>query len=183
MGRIGYLLLALGFLAATYVASLSPTQVNWLYFAPAIVFAAIGVIMIRVARRAAARDSTRMKDNLVALDRSLAAINANLDQFRTGARDLPGHQIRFEIDRLFRDDLRAFADARETITHLFGLRAYGDVMSAFAAGERYINRIWSASADGYDEEARAYIEHARVQFQEARTAFDRACQGAGQASA
>jgi hypothetical protein len=174
VGRIGFVLLALGFLAATYVASLSPTEVNWLFFAPAVAVAAAGVLMIRSARSAAARDSTVLKDNLAALDRSLASINANLDKLRAGASQLPGHQLRFEIDRLFRDDLRAFADARETITHLFGLRVYGDVMSAFAAGERYMNRIWSASADGYEEEARAYIDRAHAQFVEARAVFDRA---------
>jgi len=174
MGQFGFLLLAVGFIAATYVASLSPTEVDWLLFAPAVAVGAIGVYMIRTSRSVAARDSAALKDNLAALDRSLTSINANLDKFRAGAAQLPAHQLRFEIDRIFRDDLRAFADARETIAHLFGLRAYGEVMSAFAAGERYINRIWSASADGYEEEARAYIDRAHAQFVEARATFDRA---------
>ena len=41
-------------------------------------------------------------------------------------------------------------------------------MSAFAAGERYLNRVWSASADGYVDEAREYIERAREQFVDAK---------------
>jgi hypothetical protein len=41
-------------------------------------------------------------------------------------------------------------------------------MSQFAAGERYINRVWSASADGYDAEARNYLERAASQFRDAR---------------
>lgn len=174
MNRIRYLLLAAGFIAAAYVASLSPTEVNWLFFAPAIVAAAIGVVMIRGARKAAARDSTVLKQNLDLLDRSLQNICENLEAFRKGSAEIPGHELRFEIDRQFRDDLRDFADARESMIVLFGMRAYGEVMSAFAAGERYINRIWSASADGYEEEARAYIEHAHVQFGQARAAFNKA---------
>jgi hypothetical protein len=44
-------------------------------------------------------------------------------------------------------------------------------MSNFAAGERYINRVWSASTDGYVDEVRAYLERARTQFGEARSHF------------
>ncbi len=41
-------------------------------------------------------------------------------------------------------------------------------MSAFAAGERYINRVWSASADSYIDEVMLYLDKAQVQFIEAR---------------
>ena len=50
------------------------------------------------------------------------------------------------------------------MVHLFGLQTYADIMSHFAAGERYINRVWSASADGYDEEAGDYLVKASQQF-------------------
>jgi hypothetical protein len=50
------------------------------------------------------------------------------------------------------------------MVHLFGLQTYADIMSHFAAGERYINRVWSASADGYDEEAESYLVKASEQF-------------------
>jgi len=40
------------------------------------------------------------------------------------------------------------------------------VMSMFAAGERYLNRVWSASADGYIDEVNTYLEKARGQFSE-----------------
>ncbi|MDZ7770818.1 MAG: hypothetical protein U5K38_18035 [Woeseiaceae bacterium] len=42
-------------------------------------------------------------------------------------------------------------------------------MSEFAAGERYINRVWSASADGYDGEAADYIAKAAHQFRDAQS--------------
>ena len=78
----------------------------------------------------------------------------------------------FEIDRRFRTDLNRFVDARESLTHIYGLQAYADIMSAFAAGERYLNRVWSASADGYADEARDYIGRARSQFEEARAKLE-----------
>ena len=48
--------------------------------------------------------------------------------------------------------------------HVFGIQNYADVMSNFAAGERYINRVWSASTDGYVDEVREYLERAHRQF-------------------
>lgn len=55
--------------------------------------------------------------------------------------------------------------------YIFGLQNYADVMSAFAAGERYINRVWSASTDGYVDEVCAYLERATQQFREVRVLF------------
>ena len=37
-------------------------------------------------------------------------------------------------------------------------------MTRFAAGERYLNRVWSASADGYIDEVNEYLEKAKDQF-------------------
>jgi len=40
-------------------------------------------------------------------------------------------------------------------------------MGYFASGERYLNRVWSASADGYIDEVAAYLDKAQLQFSEA----------------
>jgi hypothetical protein len=74
---------------------------------------------------------------------------------------------------LFRHDLNEFAEARETMIHVFGMQQFADVMSAFAAGERYINRVWSASTDGYVDEVQKYIKRAREQFAEATELFSK----------
>lgn len=86
-----------------------------------------------------------------------------------GKADIPPYELRFEIDRRFRTDLNRFVAARESLVHIYGLQAYADIMSAFAAGERYLNRVWSASADGYVDEAREYIGRAREQFVDAKS--------------
>ena len=83
-------------------------------------------------------------------------------------------QICVKIDAKLREDLRRFADARESMVHLFGLQIYANVMSDFAAGERFVNRVWSASADGYDTEARTYLGKAATQFRSARQQLETA---------
>ena len=95
----------------------------------------------------------------------------NLDTLCEDKENLPVYEARFEIDRRFREDLNRFAEARETMIHVFGIQGYANVMSAFAAGERYINRVWSASTDGYLEEVNRYLEKARNQFIDANGLF------------
>ena len=96
-----------------------------------------------------------MSGNLQILETSLTNILDNLETLNDDSDTLPVYEARFEIDRLLRDDLNNFANARESMKHVFGLQHYADVMSAFAAGERYINRVWSASTDGYVDEVRS----------------------------
>jgi len=110
--------------------------------------------------------------NIQILGASLENVCQNLEAICARGDDLPVYEARFEIDRLFRDDLSRFAEARESMIHVFGMQNYADVMSNFAAGERYINRVWSASTDGYVDEVRMYLERAREQFREARRHFD-----------
>ncbi len=81
--------------------------------------------------------------------------------------------MRHRIDELFSDDLTTFVEARESLTHIYSLQVYADVMSHFASGERYLNRVWSASADGYVDEITAYLDKAQTQFTEA---LDKVCQ-------
>ncbi|GAB4199413.1 MAG: hypothetical protein Tsb002_34950 [Wenzhouxiangellaceae bacterium] len=168
MLKLGYLLLIIGFLGATYFASLDPIAIPWLYFVPMIGLGIAGVIMIRVARGSSAKAEHVLAGNREVLEKSLQQIVQRLDDLRQRKVEIPTYEMRFEIDRLFRDDLRRFADARESLTHLYGLQAYADVMSAFAAGERYLNRIWSASTDGYQDEVLSYVDRANTQFIQAR---------------
>lgn len=168
MTRIGYFLLAVGFLGATIVASLHVETVNWLIFGAFSLLAIVGVLVLQRGKKMAAADSTLLDSDRAILRDSIAHIEKNLAELEKCKTDIPPHEMRFEIDKLFRDDLRNFAEARDSLKNLYGLAVFADVMSAFAAGERYLNRIWSASADGYVDEVLMYVKRAHEQFVEAR---------------
>lgn len=174
MTRIGYLLLTVGFLGATLVASLHTEAVNWLYFGVFALLGTAGVFVLQHGRKLAAADSALLDSDRATLRNSIDHIEKNLADLEKRKEDIPPHDMRFEIDKLFREDLRNFAEARDSLKNLYGLSAFADVMSAFAAGERYINRIWSASADGYVDEVLLYVKRAHEQFVEARQKLDRA---------
>lgn len=167
-----FLLLVIGFIFAALVAMLDVTEVNWLLFAAPLVVGFFGVIWHRRRLHAMASHGEVVTGNLSTLQNSLISIVNNLQPMVDKPDELPTHQARFEIDRLFREDLNRFANAREAMSHAFGLQAYADVMSSFAAGERYINRVWSASADGYVDEVNKYLKRAFDQFQDALKLFN-----------
>ncbi|MDH4031818.1 MAG: hypothetical protein OEU49_13280 [Chromatiales bacterium] len=169
MAWAGYLLTVLGFLAGAFLASLDPVEMQWRWFVPCLLIGSIGVFLVKRSSHASARSDETLANNRDHVEGSLDSILENLAVLDAGKADIPPYELRFEIDRRFRTDLNRFVAARESLVHIYGLQAYADIMSAFAAGERYLNRVWSASADGYVDEAREYIGRAREQFVDAKS--------------
>ena len=167
MKTIGFFLLAAGFLAGAYATALDVENVNWQIFAVAAIAAIGGLILIKRAARAHAQSDEVLELNKGELRDSIANVVRDLGEIIAGT-DSRGSELRDAIDLRLRNDLRRFAAARESMVHLFGLQTYADIMSSFAAGERYINRVWSASADGYEEEAETYLAKAAEQFEDAQ---------------
>jgi hypothetical protein len=165
------ILVMAAFLAGAFLAVLDPRQIDWNYMIPVLIAGIIGLVIYRKAQRKETRAGDRLAGNIEILEKSLAKILGNLEDLCRRGDDLPVYDARFEIDRLFRADLNDFADARKSMVHVFGIQNYADVMSNFAAGERYINRVWSASTDGYVDEVREYLERARDQFTEGNRHF------------
>ena len=165
MKNIAYFMIAAGFLGAAYATSLHAQQVDWTLFVISALISTAGVIIAKRMDSADARSESVLNTNRAELNESITNIVTGLGDTAYES----GEQLRDWIDEQLRPDLRRFADARESMVHLYGLQTYADIMSNFATGERYINRVWSASADGYDSEAATYLEKAAGQFAEAQT--------------
>ncbi len=179
MKIVGYLLLISGFLAAAYATALDTQLTNWSYFIPAAIGAIAGVLVIKRLDRGEARSEHVLTANRAELGESLSNIIRDLEQINGESQSLSANDLRDAIDEKLRNDLRRFADARESLIHLYGLQTYADIMSDFAAGERYVNRVWSAAADDYDAEAWTYVGKALTRFKEATGRLE----AAGQATA
>ena len=177
MKKIAYLLLVAGFLFGAYTTALDVKSVDWNLFAIAAFASILGVIIAKRQDRADARSDSVLQTNRNELNESISNIVRDLSDMIDGAT-ASGDQLRDWIDDALRPDLRRFVDARQSMVHLFGLQTYADIMSNFAAGERYINRVWSASADGYDGEAEQYLGRAVEVFSEAQTELTAAARNA-----
>jgi hypothetical protein len=165
MKKLAHIMIAAGFLGAAFATSLHAQQVDWTMFAIAALVSAAGVILSKRLDNADARSESVLSNNRNELNESISNIVAHLED----STALSGEKLRDWIDEHLRADLLRFADARESMVHLYGLQTYADIMSNFATGERYINRVWSASADGYDTEAESYLGRAAEQFSNAQT--------------
>lgn len=168
MKPLGLTLITLSFLAGSYLTSLDALEVNWTLFLIALGGGLAGVILVQIAERQLARADDKIASNISSLSTSLDNLVRNITELNAKKDDINTYDVRHKIDELLLDDLNTFAEARESISHKHGLQAYADIMSDFAGGERYLNRIWSASADGYIDEVNLYLGKAEYQFLEAQ---------------
>lgn len=173
MKRLGFILITVGFLAASYAAVLHETEVQWWLFVPMVLVAVAGVALARTGSRRLAFHADTVASNIDDIDRSLKALAGNVAMLNRDKEKIPTHDMRHKIDELLTDDLNTFVDARETIANKYGLNEYADIMSHFAAGERYINRVWSCSADGYIDEVNIFIARAEEQFADTLSRFQK----------
>lgn len=166
MSKIGYLMITVGFLAGALAATADKENVQWGYFAAALAVGIVGVGLVRFSTHREKRGEGKLTSDIQSIEASLERIVDNMTRLNAQKTSINTYDVRHRVDELFPGDLTVFVDARESIAHSHGLPAYADVMSSFAAGERYLNRVWSASADGYIDEVNTYLDKAQTQFAE-----------------
>ncbi len=164
MKKLGFLIITVGFLAGSLAAVVDEQNVQWSYFVAALFAGAVGIVLVRFGERRESRAEGKLTSNIQSIETSLGRIVENMTRLNTEKHSINTYDVRHRIDELFVEDLNIFVQTRQSIVHTYGLGAYADVMSCFAAGERYLNRVWSASADGYIDEVNAYLEKAQAQF-------------------
>lgn len=166
MRKIGYLMITVGFLAGSLAVTVGKEDVFWGWFVAALEFGIVGVVLVRLGTHQEKRVEGKLTADIQSIEASLTRIVENMTGLNAQKSSIDTYDVHGRIDELFIDDLDNFVRARESIAHGHGLAAYADVMSSFAAGERYLNRVWSASTDGYIDEVHAYLDKAQAQFVE-----------------
>ena len=172
MKYLGFIFLLIGFLAGALFSVLNAANVHWLFYIISIIFAVVGIVILRIASKKESQHEDVVTENIISVEESLKRIVVNIEKLDIEKDDIYTYDVHGKIDSLFLHDLNEFVDARKSIIHTFGLSAYADVMTNFAAGERYLNRVWSASVDGYIDEVNQYITKAKDQFKMALNIFD-----------
>ncbi len=160
-------MIVIGFIAGALLSVVDELEVQWGFFVCALIVGAIGVVLVQSGKRQHTKSEEKLTSNIQNIQASLSRIAENITQLNAAKDSIDTYDMRGRIDELFSDDLAVFVQARESISHLYGLQAYADIMSYFASGERYLNRIWSASADGYIDEVNIYLDKAQQQFADA----------------
>jgi len=129
---------------------------------------ALGLVILHRGSRAATQAAHVLAGDQSILAQSVAALLEQLSRVREQFDANRLEVVRNAIDSGMRGEITRFVDARESMIHLYGMQTYADIMSDFAAGERYLNRVWSASTDAYPDEVCDYLDKADEQFTSAR---------------
>ena len=166
MKNAGYLLIAAGFLVGAFFSVLP--EVVWVYVVVGLAVGVVGIVMVRLAERQRVRETVAREGGVQQLQIVLDRMVENLRRLNAKKHELDTYDVHRQIDELFKTDLAAFVEGRESITHVYNLQSYAEIMSPFAAGERYLNRVWSASTDGYVDEVNEYLDRAEEQFVDAQ---------------
>ncbi|MEM7309407.1 MAG: hypothetical protein AAF682_22180 [Planctomycetota bacterium] len=101
----------------------------------------------------------------------LDTLAQRVEELAGSAAQLDIDEIRGAVDPLLSGELYRLIEHRGVVQAAFGSARFAAIYGPLAGGERFLNRCWSASVDGYPEEARACLGDALPLLQEARTAF------------
>ncbi|MEM8735261.1 MAG: hypothetical protein AAGG44_13605 [Planctomycetota bacterium] len=178
----GQLLLWLGFLGGSLASVLrleneaSPWQtIPWFLYGSAFVIGVIGVLILRADKASKSAEDSASETGLTAVKEHLANGAEAVARLHGNLSEMTCEDVLEYIDTECVPHFAEFAEGRSTIANRFGNMAYAEVMTEFASGERYVNRAWSAAADGYVDEVEASVAHAHAFMQAANTCLA-ACQ-------
>ncbi|HSM13242.1 MAG TPA: hypothetical protein VLA66_04175 [Thermoanaerobaculia bacterium] len=167
MRAIAYLLIGVGFVAAAYQAVRTVEGMEIPLYLAGLAVGVAGVALARWHAWTTSRKAEHVQAGLAELHERLERLHDRAQAFEREKDSIRVGDLKRRVEDEFVDDLAAFAERRETIAVRFGLQAYADVMSPFASAERHLNRVWSASTDGYGDEAREMIGRAREELADA----------------
>ena len=173
MKIVGYLLMIVGFIGGALIGTYNKEVINWYHFVPSLIVGVLGVILLRRTKYRHTKGEDKLGSDIKNIETSLNTIVEKIDNFNKEKESIGVYDIHEKIDTLFIDDINTFVEARQSIIHRFNMQSYADLMNHFAAAERYLNRSWSASADGYIDESYAYIAKAAEQFDVTKQHFDK----------
>lgn len=146
----------------------------WMFMASAGGLGA-GALMVRTATKRALRASVLSQPG----GKAVGSPTALLEEVRRTVSGLlnempamPSEEARLEaiVERLGavqRNELAAFAEARQALIARLSMSGFAGLMDRFATAERRLNRAWSAAADGVFEEAFVSLQSSVAPLEEA----------------
>ena len=164
MKALGLIRTTLGFTAGAFYSVSGRGSIDWTFYGIALAAGVAGVVMLRVATHSASRGHGKIEGDLKNVESGLAEIVAKISPLADNFDPQKVYDLPDIIDAEFELPISRFVEAREAIAHRYGVDAYAEIMSEFATGERYLNRVWSCAAEGYVDEADEYLTNSRDRF-------------------
>lgn len=145
----------------------------------------VGVVLIAFGAGLARQHEAEMNAGGGATDASgrvdfpgaLAAIQPKLASIQQQLEGLPmdetAPEARTLLDTIQAELIEPVVDGRGQLVARHGVGSFAEYFGPFSAGERLLNRCWSALTDGHPPTARAALSRAIQQFDAAMVAWNR----------
>ena len=127
-----------------------------------------GIVLLRKTSREADSDVEKTEAEYVVLQSSLQEVSAIVGQLADQSSQHVPSKVLHAIDNECAEPLANFAESRQAMAKRFGMELYANVMTEFASAERYVNRSWSAAADGYVDEVATSLTRAKLHLNNAQ---------------
>jgi hypothetical protein len=179
-GILSFALVTLGtVIGAMAVARTDPAAEGWigtwqvsgLWLVVAVVAIGAGIVLRRSALREEAEAPSPEGEGYDVLVRTIDAATKDVAEIETSLEKLQLEDLHARVDAVLSGPLTDFAAARQELSDRHGMAVYAKVLGPFSQGERFLNRAWSASTDGYLDEARDSVRAARPELEAARAAL------------
>ncbi len=179
---IAFLLITIGTVGATIgVAQTNPQvegwehtfQVNLSITLSFLVVMIAGIVLKRTTARSRLEVMEEHKGNRQLID---TALSDSIQQVREIEQNLPKStldSLHEALEQAISGPITDFIENRQYLIDSFGISGYAHIMTSFAQAERYLNRAWSASADGYMDESATFVQKAVPALQETKDTLEK----------
>jgi hypothetical protein len=142
---------------------------RWTVVAGGIGVLGAGIVWARLAagKRTAAGVNAGGDRAIERVQSALDAAKQRTAAVRASAESAAFEAIANECEGIVRDCVEAVAAQQESLSRTYGFAGYAQVMTPFAAAERWLNRTWSAASDAHRPEVLASLDHAIEHIDEA----------------
>jgi hypothetical protein len=140
--------------------------------------AAAGVVLWRMEmRREREQQSAGAEQHPGDLDRAMATTDPlrsalegiePIEQIIREADRLRAWELMRRVDEVLETHVLPTVERRQEVMSRYGMSAGAEILIALAYGERMLNRVWSAAADGHLPEAHSCLPEALEGFREVR---------------
>jgi len=175
----GFVIFTIGIIVAILGSAKVPAETGgwpdtWAFFLVGVAVASVGLVLWHRKTRQQAKELSASvessNDPFVLLD----AIAGPLETLKEEIDTLDTETLTARVDELLNEFVLPFAQVRQVLVDRLGMEKGAETLVIVAFGERLLNRVWTAAADGHLPEARACFPEAYDAFAEARVVVQEA---------
>ena len=166
---LGHVLLWIGFVTAAFFSVSQLEQpgdkwstIPWWAYTASMAIGIAGIVLLRKTTREADSDVEKTEAQYAVVLSSLKEVSAIVARLADQTTQHVPSEVLHAIDNECAEPLADFAESRQAMAKRFGMELYANVMTEFASAERYVNRSWSAAADGYVDEVATSLTRAKL---------------------